>query len=114
MKREIFQSSECECIKASWTERMACGVVQVQLPPEISAFIQESTGNYGKVKLVLHRNKFWVESPYPDILRTLLKVLLSPCRFYSCPEGADFHPACESTQLNVACLFLGIGHPKLI
>lgn len=50
--------------------------VQVQLPPEISEFIQESTGNYGKVKLVLHRNKFWVESPFPDILRKLLKVTL--------------------------------------
>lgn len=51
---------------------LVCG--QVELPDEIRAFIQESTGNYGKVKLVLHRNKFWVESPYPDILRTLLKV----------------------------------------
>lgn len=48
--------------------------VQVELPDEIRTFIQESTGNYGKVKLVLHRNKFWVESPYPDILRMLLKV----------------------------------------
>ena len=46
----------------------------MELPDEIRTFIQESTGNYGKVKLVLHRNKFWVESPYPDILRMLLKV----------------------------------------
>lgn len=49
---------------------------QVELPEEVKEFIQESTGNYGKVKLVLHRNKFWVESPFPDVLRTLLKVLL--------------------------------------
>ena len=48
--------------------------MQVELPDEIKAFIRESTGNYGKVKLVLHRNKFFVESPFPDILRTLLKV----------------------------------------
>ena len=50
------------------------GVGQVELPEEIRAFIRESTGNYGKVKLVLHRNRFWVESAYPDILRALLKV----------------------------------------
>ena len=52
---------------------------QVELPDEIRTFIQDSTGNYGKVKLVLHRNKFWVESPYPDILRMLLKVGLPGC-----------------------------------
>ena len=46
---------------------------QVELPDEIKVFIRESTGNYGKVKMVLHRNKFFVESPFPDILRTLLK-----------------------------------------
>jgi hypothetical protein len=46
---------------------------QVELPEEIRAFVRESTGNYGKVKLVLHRNKFWVESGHPDILRALLK-----------------------------------------
>ncbi|CAK0736769.1 General transcription and DNA repair factor IIH helicase subunit xpb2 [Coccomyxa viridis] len=46
---------------------------KVELPDEIKIFIWESTGNYGKVKMVLHRNKFFVESPFPDILRTLLK-----------------------------------------
>ena len=50
---------------------------QVELPDEIKVFIRESTGNYGKVKLVLHRNKFFVESPFPDVLRTILKV--RPC-----------------------------------
>ena len=47
---------------------------QVELPDEIKVFIRESTGNYGKVKLVLHRNKFFVESPFPDVLRTILRV----------------------------------------
>ena len=46
----------------------------MELPNEIKVFIRESTGNYGKVKLVLHRNKFFVESPFPDVLRTILKV----------------------------------------
>ena len=36
-------------------------------------FIEESTQNYGKVKLVLQKNKFYVESPYPQVLHTLLR-----------------------------------------
>lgn len=48
--------------------------VQVQLPEEIRDFVRASTGNYGKVKLVLQRNKFFVESAYPDVLRRLVKV----------------------------------------
>ena len=47
--------------------------IQVQLPDEIRDFVRASTGNYGKVKLVLQRNKFFVESAYPDVLRKLLK-----------------------------------------
>ncbi len=67
--------------------------MQIELPDEIKVFIRESTGNYGKVKLVLHRNKFFVESPFPDILRTLLKVGHKPTR----------------TRLALAALFPGIG-----
>ena len=52
-------------------------VRQVALPAEIRQFVQASTGNYGKVKLVLQRNAFFVESPFPDVLHTLLQVLLS-------------------------------------
>ncbi|GAB4818176.1 hypothetical protein N2152v2_005222 [Parachlorella kessleri] len=43
------------------------------LPKEVKDFVRASTENYGKVKLVLQRNKFFVESPYPDILKKLLK-----------------------------------------
>ena len=50
-------------------------VWQVSLPQEIRQFVQASTGNYGKVKLVLQRNAFFVESPFPDVLHTLLQVL---------------------------------------
>ncbi|EIE26133.1 DNA repair helicase rad25 [Coccomyxa subellipsoidea C-169] len=63
---------------------------KVQLPSEISKFIQESTGNYGKVKLVLHRNKFWVESPFPDILRKLLKDEVIQKAHVVAPEGNGF------------------------
>lgn len=55
---------------------------QVSLPPEIRQFVHASTGNYGKVKLVLQRNAFFVESPFPDVLHTLLQVcyqLISLC-----------------------------------
>jgi len=45
----------------------------VQLPDEIRTFVRASTGNYGKVKLVLQRNKFFVESAFPDVLARLLK-----------------------------------------
>ena len=53
---------------------LCCGV-QAELPSDVSDFVRQSTGNYGKVKLVLQRNKFFVESPYPAILQELLKVL---------------------------------------
>ncbi|KAL4433953.1 hypothetical protein ABPG75_000394 [Micractinium tetrahymenae] len=43
------------------------------LPPEIKRFVRGCTQNYGKVKLVLQQNKFFVESPHPEILRQLLK-----------------------------------------
>eukprot|EP01025_Chloroclados_australasicus_P056927 TRINITY_DN7088_c0_g1_i4.p1 TRINITY_DN7088_c0_g1~~TRINITY_DN7088_c0_g1_i4.p1 ORF type:complete len:861 (-),score=62.83 TRINITY_DN7088_c0_g1_i4:571-3153(-) len=46
---------------------------KVQLDSGIKNFIKQSTENYGKVKLVLQDNKFLVESPYPEILHTLLK-----------------------------------------
>lgn len=55
-----------------------CGV-QVALPPEIRQFVHASTGNYGKVKLVLQKNAFFVESPFPDVLHTLLQVVTLPC-----------------------------------
>ena len=47
--------------------------MQAELPKDIKDFIEESTGNYGKVKLVLQRNKYFVESPHPAILHRLLK-----------------------------------------
>ncbi len=46
--------------------------LQVSLPPVIERFIRQATQNYGKAKLVLKRNKFWVESSHPDVLNKLL------------------------------------------
>jgi DNA excision repair protein ERCC-3 len=47
---------------------------KTQLPPEIEDFVRVSTQNYGKVKLVLQKNRFFLESAHPDVLRKLLKV----------------------------------------
>ena len=51
--------------------------LQVQLSKDIKDFIRKSTSNYGKVKLVLQRNSFFVESKYPEVLRELLRVRLN-------------------------------------
>lgn len=69
-------------------------LLQTRLPEEIARFIRESTLNYGKVKLVLQRNRFFVESAFPSILRKLLQdevisrarlSRVSSTRMTSCP-----------------------------
>ncbi|KAK8448741.1 hypothetical protein SEVIR_7G093400v4 [Setaria viridis] len=39
---------------------------KTKLPREIIDFIHGSTANYGKVKLVLKKNRYFVESPFPE------------------------------------------------
>ncbi|GAA95510.1 uncharacterized protein L969DRAFT_15430 [Mixia osmundae IAM 14324] len=46
---------------------------KVPVPNEIIKFIRDCTVSYGKVKLVLKRNKYYVESGHPDTLRMLLR-----------------------------------------
>ncbi|CAL9030167.1 unnamed protein product [Prunus brigantina] len=46
---------------------------KTKLPKEMIDFIHGSTANYGKVKLVLKKNRYFVESPFPEVLKTLLK-----------------------------------------
>ena len=43
------------------------------LPEKVATFIRECTKRYGKAKLVLKHNKFYVESEHPDVLRELLR-----------------------------------------
>lgn len=45
---------------------------KTHLPVQVEQFVRESTQNYGKVKLVLQKNKFFIESAYPQVLRILL------------------------------------------
>ncbi|XP_058199507.1 general transcription and DNA repair factor IIH helicase subunit XPB1 isoform X2 [Rhododendron vialii] len=46
---------------------------KTKLPKEMIDFIHASTANYGKVKLVLKKNRYFVESPFPEVLKKLLK-----------------------------------------
>lgn len=43
------------------------------LPKEVRKFIRDCTSKYGKAKLVLKHNKFYVESEFPMVLRELLR-----------------------------------------
>ncbi|KAM0562219.1 hypothetical protein ACHAPJ_002664 [Fusarium lateritium] len=47
--------------------------LKTPLPDEIRNFINNCTKSYGKVKLVLKNTKYYVESPDPNMLQTLLK-----------------------------------------
>ncbi|KAI0077872.1 DNA repair helicase rad25 [Panus rudis PR-1116 ss-1] len=46
---------------------------KVPVPESIITFIRERTLSYGKVKLVLKHNKYYVESSHPETLQILLK-----------------------------------------
>lgn len=51
------------------------------IPQGIIEFIQLCTLSYGKVKLVLKHNKYFVESPHPEVLQKLLKdPIVQSCR----------------------------------
>ena len=43
------------------------------VPDGICDFIKACTLSYGKVKLVLKRNRYYVESDFPDVIQTLIK-----------------------------------------
>ena len=44
-----------------------------ELPESVATFVRECTKRYGKAKLVLKSNKFYVESEHPSVLRELLR-----------------------------------------
>jgi DNA excision repair protein ERCC-3 len=47
--------------------------LKVPIPEAITNLIRERTLSYGKVKLVLKHNKYYVESSHPETLQILLK-----------------------------------------
>ena len=46
---------------------------KVPVPESITQFIRQCTLSYGKVKLVLKHNRYYVESSHPETLQMLLK-----------------------------------------
>lgn len=54
---------------------------KTSIPDGIIEFIKLCTVSYGKVKLVLKHNRYFVESPFPDVLQKLLKdSVIQACR----------------------------------
>eukprot|EP01041_Mallomonas_annulata_P012059 gene12059-25273_t len=46
---------------------------KTELPIEVTKYIRDCTYSFGKAKLVLKDNKYFIESAHPDVLRELLK-----------------------------------------
>lgn len=54
---------------------------KTSIPEGIVEFIKLCTLSYGKVKLVLKHNRYFVESPFPEVLQKLLKdPVIQECR----------------------------------
>lgn len=63
---------------------------KTSIPQGIIEFIQLCTLSYGKVKLVLKQNKYFVESPHPEILQKILKdPVIRSCRKVVATEQGD-------------------------
>lgn len=64
---------------------------KTKLPKEMIDFIYASTANYGKVKLVLKKNRYFVESPFPEVLKALLRDdVISRARIaFEDPQGGE-------------------------
>lgn len=64
---------------------------KTKLATEILTFIRASTLNYGKVKLVLQKNRYFVESPHPEVLSKLLKdEVIARARIFGEKDGESF------------------------
>lgn len=60
------------------------------IPDGIIEFIKLCTLSYGKVKLVLKHNQYFVESPHPEVLQKMLKdPVVQECRLRRNVDAAD-------------------------
>lgn len=65
------------------------------VPPAVIEFINRHTKTYGKVRLVLRNNRFWVESDDETIIRMLLAdPIIGPCK----QEGAQIESGTRQQQ----------------
>ncbi|XP_053203628.1 general transcription and DNA repair factor IIH helicase subunit XPB-like [Panonychus citri] len=64
---------------------------KTSIPNGIVEFIKECTVSYGKVKLVLKHNRYFIESPFPHILQKLLKdETIQKCRLRRDEASEEF------------------------
>lgn len=74
---------------------------KTSIPDGIIEFIKLCTLSYGKVKLVLKHNKYFVESPYPEVLQKLLKdPVIQECRLRR-NINDDLNSEELTTQVNI-------------
>ncbi|KAJ4430992.1 hypothetical protein ANN_19585 [Periplaneta americana] len=63
---------------------------KTSIPDGIVEFIKLCTLSYGKVKLVLKHNQYFIESPHPEVLQKLLKdPVVQECRLRRNVDSAD-------------------------
>lgn len=63
---------------------------KTSIPKGIEEFIKLCTLSYGKVKLVLKHNRYFIESPHPEILQKLLKdPVIQQCRLKRTEENIE-------------------------
>eukprot|EP00536_Pseudo-nitzschia_multiseries_P001176 jgi/Psemu1/294305/fgenesh1_pm.14_\ len=80
------------------------------LPKEVKKFVRECTSKYGKAKLVLKHNKFYVESEFPMVLRELLRdPKIAQARIHDSQADVDefgftIHTKAEEMQENLEML----------
>ena len=69
------------------------------LPSQVKKFIRDSTSKYGKAKLVLKHNKFYVESEFPKVLKELLRdPTIAQARIQEDVENVDDHGFITQTK----------------
>jgi len=54
---------------------------KVPVHKDVENFIHKNTASYGKLKIVLKENRYWIESADPKLLQILLKdPIIQSCR----------------------------------
>lgn len=75
---------------------------KTSIPNGIVEFIQLCTLSYGKVKLVLKHNRYFVESPHPEILQKILKdPVIQSCRLKRTESDAFITDSTDTGKTNL-------------
>lgn len=90
---------------------------KVPVPKSVLDFIREYTMSFGKIKLVLKQNRYFVESSHPDILQMLLREpVISAARVRpqdapAAPPRASAHAAATDSQADAAVAGAAVARP---